>query len=153
MTLAMTISIARVADAGGPGSLDFSGVRDATPLGIVSYQPPAHLNLVAYAPDSGDVVGSESVSRSLQHALLSFDWMCDTANDEADMQAAYDATCAAVDQFAYLVTTQIGGATAQVWRADSGTVTPPARTFVDLAHPDALVMTVTIPVHPIPGSP
>jgi hypothetical protein len=31
-------------------------------------------------------------------------------------------------------------------------VTPPARTFVDLKHPKALVISVTIPVDPTPWS-
>lgn len=148
----LTISIARATDAGGPTALDFSAANDATDLGIVSYQAPAHLNLVEYAPPSGNMNGSEAVGSSLQHALLSFDWMCDTADDEADMQAAYAEACAAVDQFSYLVTTQVNGAPAQVWAADSGSVTPPARTYADLAHPDALVMTVTIPVYPTPST-
>jgi hypothetical protein len=150
---AVTVSIARSTAAGGPDPLAFSGaLTDAALLGIVSYQAPAHINLVGYAPPSGDVAGSEAVSRSLQQALLSFDWMCDTAQAESDMQAAYDAACAAVDQFSYSVTTAVGDAAAQVWSADSGSVTSPARTFVDLAHPNALVISVTIPVHPIPGS-
>lgn len=148
----MTISVARVVDAGGPDPLTYSAADDDIPLGIVSYQAPAHVNLVVYAPDTGSVAGSEATGASLQHALLQWDWMCDTAEDEADMQAAYTEACAAVDQFAYEVTTQVNGAPAQVWQADSGTVTPPARTFVDLDHPDALVMSITIPVYPIPGS-
>lgn len=152
MTVTMTISIERVAAAGGPDPLVYSGARDAVPLGIVSYQAPAHLNLVSYAPQSGDLNGSEAISKTLQQALLSYDWMCDTADAESVMQAAYEATCAAVDQFSYIVTTQIGDAPAQTWRADAGSVTPPARTFVDLEHPNALVISVTIPVYPIPGS-
>lgn len=148
----MTISIARVADAGGPDPLEFSAALDGIPLGIVGYQAPAHINLVGYAPGSADVNGSEAISRSLQQAQIVYDWMCDTATAESDMQAAYEATCAAVDQFSYVVTTQVGDAPAQTWRADAGSVTPPERTFVDLDRPDVLVITVTIPVYPTPGS-
>lgn len=148
----LTISIDRASLPGSLSPLVLSATIDSNPLGIVNYQAPARQARVSYAPDSRDVHGSESDGASWQQALLSFDWMCDTADDETDLQAAYEEVVAAVGQFKYPVTTQVSGAPAQVWSADMGSVTPPQRTFVDLAHPDALVVAVSIPVYPIPGS-
>lgn len=148
----LTISLSRSTAAGGPTPLLFSGALDGTALGVVNYQPPARQSRVTYAPDSIYVHGSEPIAASWQQAMLNFDWMLDSAADEAAVQAAYAEVVAAVGQFSYSVTTQINGAPAEVWAADMGSVVPPQRTFVDLAHPDALVVAVTIPVYPIPGS-
>lgn len=147
-----TISIGRASLPGSLLPLEFSAVLDDVALGIVNYQAPARIAVVSYAPPSRDVHGSESDGASYAQSLLSYDWMCDTAADETALQAAYEEVCAAVGQFKYPVTTQISGAPAQVWTADMGSVTPPQRTFVDLEHPDALVVAIAIPVYPIPGS-
>ena len=146
----LTITIDRTSLSLSP--LVLSGSADSNALGIVSYQAPPRLALVTYAPDSINITGSEALAAKLQHANLNFDWMCDTTDDETDMQAAYVEVAAALGQFSYLVTTQVSGAPAEVWSADMGSVTPPQRTYVDMVHPDALVIAVTIPVYPIPGS-
>jgi hypothetical protein len=130
------------------GALVFSGSLDSN-LGIVRYQAPGRQSRVTYAPDSINVHGSEPIAGAWQQALLSFDWMCDTAANEAAFQTAYAAVVAAVGQFSYTVTTQANGAAAEVWKADMGSVTPPQRTYVDLTRPDVLVVSVTIPVYPI----
>jgi hypothetical protein len=145
----LTISLSRSVAAGGPTALAFSGALDATALGIVRYQPPARQSRVTYAPDSVNVHGSEAIGAAWQQAILGFDWMLDGATTEAAVQAAYAAVVAAIGQFSYTVTTQVSGATAQVWAADMGSATPPARSYVDLAHPNAWVCAVTIPVYPI----
>jgi hypothetical protein len=146
----LTISIGRTSLSLSP--LLFSGSLDGTELGVVNFQPPARLSRVTYAPDSIDVHGSEAIGASWQQAILGWDWVLDGAANETALQAKYDEVVAAVGQFSYAVTTQANGAPAQVWAADMGSVTPPARTYVDLAHPNALVVSVSIPVYPIPGS-
>lgn len=149
---ALTISIGRASLPGDLDPLGLSGTLDDVPLGIVNYQAPARLARVEYMPDRVDVIGSEAIGGAWQQAILGFDWMADTAEDETDVQAFYNEMVDALGQFAYPVTTQVSGAPAEVWAADMGSVTPPQRTFVDLEHPEVLVISVSIPVYPIPGS-
>jgi hypothetical protein len=131
--------------------LVFSGSPDGTVLGVVSYQPPGLQRRITYAPDSADVDGSEAVASAWQQALLSFDWVRDGGATETQVQASYLEVAAALAQFSYPVTTQVSGAPAQVWAADSGSLAPAARTYVDLVNHNP-VYSVTIPVRPIPGS-
>lgn len=145
----LTISIDRTSLS--LSALVFSGSLDGTVLGIVNYQPPAFQMRVNYAPDSADVHGSEALSASYQQALLSFDWMRDASTTETQVQAAREEVRAALAQFSFTVTTQVSGAPAEVWSASPGSLTPPARTYMDLTHLTP-VFGVSIPVYPIPGS-
>lgn len=148
----LAISLDRSSMAGSPTPLLFSAAMDATPLGIVSYQPPAHLNNVTYAPPSMNVAGSEAIGVSLQQAALNFDWMMDGATTESEIATAYADVIAALNQFGFPLTVTISDAPGQVWACDSGSASPPARTYVDLANPNAWVCAVTIPVYPIPST-
>lgn len=145
----LTISIDRAGLSLAP--LVFSGALDGTTLGIVGYQPPALQSRITYAPDSMDVHGSEAIAAAWQQAVLGFDWVRDDDATETQVQASYGEVAAAVGQFSYLVTTQVSGAPAQVWRADMGSVSPSARTYMDLVNHNP-VFAVTIPVYPIPGA-
>lgn len=142
-----TLSIDRSALSLAP--LVFSGSLDANDLGVVNYQAPAFQSRVTYAPDSMNVHGSEAIGGAWQQAILGFDWMLDEAANETAVTAAYAEVVAAVGQFSYAVTTTVSDASAQVWAADMGSIVPPRRTYVDLAHPNALVVAVSIPVYPI----
>lgn len=144
----LSISISRSAAAGGPTALVFDAQPGAT-LGIVSYQPPALQQRIAYAPDSVDIHGSEAIGASYQQALLSFDWMRDGSTTETQLQASFAEVATALAQMSYTVTTQVSGAPAQVWAADPGSMVPAARTYVDLVNPNTVVYSVTIPVYPI----
>lgn len=147
----LTITIDRSSMAGALEPLVFSGALDSNELGVVSYQPPALQRRVAYAPDSGDVDGSEAVSSSWQQSLLSFDWVRDAAASETQVQASYDEVAAALAQFSFTVTTKVSDAPSRVWSADSGSLVPSPRTYEDMANLNP-VYAVTIPVQPIPGS-
>jgi hypothetical protein len=146
----LTISIDRSGMTGSLGPLEFSGKLDGTSLGIVNYQAPARQSRTAYAPDSINIHGSEAIGAAWQQAILSFEWVCDTASSETDVQAAYDEVVAALEQFSYPVTTQVSGAPAQSWAADMGSCAPSGRTYADLANTNP-VYAVTIPVYPIPA--
>lgn len=146
-TLTITISRASLSLP----DLVFSGKVDGTVLGIVNYQPPAYLWRIAYMPDSADTHGSEAVSAAYQQAILGWDWMRDSSTTEAQVQAAREEVRAALAQFSYTVTTKVSDAPAEVWAADPGSLTPPARSYVDLAHLWP-VFAITIPVYPIPGA-
>lgn len=147
----LTLSLDRASLSLSP--LVFSAAPDANPLGIVSYQSPAHLNNVTYAPPSINVNGLEAIAATLEHASLNFDWMMDGATTESEVTAAYEEVIAALDQFSYPLTEVISDAPPRVWACDAGSATPPARTYVDLANPNAWVCAVTIPVYPIPSTP
>lgn len=142
----LTVSIGRTSLSLSP--LVFSGTVDGNVLGVVNFQAPAYLPRIKYAPDSDDVHGSEPISWAYQQGLLSWDWMRDRSTSETQVQAARDEVRAALAQFSYTVTTQVSGAPAEVWAANPGTLTPPARTYVDLAYL-VPVFVVTIPVYPI----
>lgn len=147
----LTISIDRSSLPGSLAPLVFSAALDATPLGIVGYQPPADVPRYAYAPSSADVDGAELVAVAWEHTNLGFDWVADEAASEADVQTAYLEVRAALEQFSFPVTTQVDGAPAQVWTADRGGMNPSPRTYEDLLNHNP-VYSVTIPVQPIPGS-
>jgi hypothetical protein len=144
----LTVSIDRTSLSLSP--LVFSATADANPLGLAAYTPPARQARVIYAPDSINIHGSEALGMSWQQALLNFDWFRESTT-EAQLQAAYAEVVAAVEQFSYLVTTQVSDAPAEVWRADPGSVTPSQRDYADLANLSP-VYSVSIPVYPIPGS-
>lgn len=153
MTVDPTLTVSIDRTSLGKDPLVFSAaLADGTALGLVGYQAPANIARVTYAPDSDHVHGSEATGAAWGQAMMGVDWMCDDAADETALQAAYADVVEAVGQFSYPVTTQVSGAPAQVWAADMGSVTPPERTYVDLANPDALVVAVTMPVYPIAGS-
>lgn len=105
-------------------------------------------------PDSDNITGSELTSVADQATILGFDWFPVGAANETAVQAAYAEVAAAIGQFRFTVTTQVGGATAQVWTADAGDIQlggSDGRTYVDLNHL-CPVYAVTIPVQPIPGA-
>jgi len=145
----LTISIDRTGLS--LGALAFSGALDGTTLGIVGYQPPALQSRVTYAPDSINIHGSEAIAASWQQAILGFDWVRDGDSTETEVQASYAEVAAAIAQFSYVVTTQVSGAPAQLWRADPGSIVPAARTYSDLTYRNP-VYAVTLPVYPIPGT-
>lgn len=148
--MTLTISIDRTGLS--LSALEFSGADDATDLGIVGYQPPSRQSRVTYAPDSINIAGSEAIGGTWQQAILGFDWVPDRAASESDVQTAFAEVVAAVGQFSFTVTTQVSGAPAQVWAANMGSATHPARTYVDLSGVVRPVFSVSIPVYPIPGS-
>lgn len=123
-------------------------------LGIVRYLPPSRIPRTTYAPDSGDVDGSEPVATAWQQTNLGFDWVPDTATTETAVQASYAEVVAALAQFSFPVTTEVSDAPAEVWTANRGSIAPGStdgRTHIDLARLRP-IYAVTIPVQPIPGS-
>lgn len=149
----LTISLGRSGLAVPAADLLFAGTRGATDFGIVGYQSPALQRRIGYAPDSPYIDGSEAISASWQQALMRFDWFFDNPTaTETDVRAAYDEVVEAIGQFSFTVTTAVNGAPGQLWRADSGSIVEPERTYQNLANQNP-VYTVTIPVYPIPGSP
>lgn len=144
-----TITIDRTSLSLSP--LVFSGTLDANPLGIVNFQAPAYIQRALYMPDSSDVHGSEPIASVYQQGLLSWDWMRDNSTSETQVQAAAEEVRVALAQFSYPVTTQTSGAPAQVWAASPGSLTPPPRTYLDLAYLTP-VFAVSIPVYPLPGT-
>lgn len=151
---AVTITISRTSLPGSLPPLVQSGIVDDNEIGITSYQPPGRQARNTYGPDSADVDGSELLSTAWQQANLGYSYIADQAEDETDAQATYADVVAAIGQLSYMVTTQVGGAPAEVWAADRGSIqlaNSSGRTFEDLenATPE---YAVTIPVKPIPGS-
>lgn len=146
----LTVSIDRTSLALSP--LVFSGSLDANLYGLTAYQAPAYLMRVGYAPDSADAHGSVPLSAAYQQAILSFTWMRDAAASESVVQSARDEVRAALAQFSYPVTTQVSGAPAEVWSANPGSLTPPARSYLNLLQPSMAEFVVSIPVYPIAGS-
>jgi hypothetical protein len=132
-------------------ALVFSASLDANALGIVGYQPPALQQRIAYAPDSVNIHGSEAIAASYQQAVLGWDWIRDGAT-EAQVQTSFDEVADALAQFSFTITTQVSGATAQVWSADPGSMTPAARSYVDLVNPGIQVFSASVPVYPIAGA-
>jgi hypothetical protein len=148
----LTVTIDRTSLSLDP--LVLSGADDDVELGILSFQRPGLQQRLTTAPDSRWFHSSEATSTAWQQAILAFDWARDGLDvTEADVEAAYDEVAAAVGQFSFLVTTQVNGATARVWSANAGSITPSARTFEDLVNPNATPFSVSIPVYPLPGSP
>lgn len=148
----ITITVSRLLVPGTPDPLVFSADLGGTELGIVGYQPPAMQGRVAYAPDSPHVHGSAAIGGAWDQAVLGWDWIADLAASETDVQAAYDEVAAAIGQFTYTVTTQVGGAPARLWKADMGAVVPSSRSYEDLLGPETLVFANTVPVYPLPGA-
>lgn len=147
----LTVKIDRSGLAVPADDLVFSGNLDETELGIVRYVPPAMMARIGYMPNSRYVDGSEATSAAWEQAMLGFDWVPDTAEDETAIQAAYDEVLEAIGQFSYVVKTQVSGAPEQFWKADRGSMIPNGRTLIDLKYL-VPVYGVTIPVYPIPGS-
>lgn len=150
MTVSLTITISRTLLPGSLSPLVLSGVVDANAIGITRYSPPALQQRLTYAPDSADVHGSELIAAAYQQSILGFDFVTNTSS-ESTQQTSLATVVAALGQFTYTVTTQVSGATAQVWRADPGDIRLAAadgRTYSDLtyANPE---YAVTIPVYPI----
>lgn len=148
---ALTITIDRTGLA--LSDLVLSGLLDANPYGIVAYSPPALQARLIALPDSASVHGTEYVGGGWQQSLLGFSWVPDQAEDAGDAQAAYREVAAAIGQFSFVVTTQVGSAAAEVWDASMGNIALAAgsRDFTDLEHSNP-VYSVTIPVYPIPGA-
>ena len=144
----LTITIAQTGD-----DLVLSGTPGVGSLGITRYAPPALQTRLSYMPDSPSVHGSEATGASWQQALLSFDWVPDTATDEGDVAASYADVVAAISQFEFEVTTQVSDAAAEVWVANWGSIVLAggSRDYTSLVNKNP-VYTVTIPVYPIAGA-
>lgn len=142
----LTISIDRSSLSLSP--LVLSGTNDSNDLGVVNYTPPAKQKRLGQMPDAPDIDGTEYVSSSYQQSRLNFDFVTDKATSETELQALEDELAAAIDQFAFVVTTQVDGAPARAWSANSGDLIPPSRTYTDLANHNP-VFAVSIPVFPI----
>lgn len=146
--MTLTISIDRTSLS--LSALVLSGAVDANDYGITSYSPPGLQQRRKQMPDADSVHGSEITGTAYQQAILGFSWVPDQATDETDVQAAYLEVAAAIGQFEFTVTTQVGGAPAQVWSANAGDIdlAGGSRTYTDLEHSNP-VYSVTIPVYPI----
>lgn len=134
--------------------LVLSADADGTPLGVTGFAPPGKVARITYAPDHPDMDGSVALSATWQQALLGFNVVTDQAPDEATVAAQIAELTAALSQFSYLVTTQVGNAPAEVWSAQRGSIalaSSDGRAFMDLRDHNP-VYSVTIPVYPIPGS-
>lgn len=144
----LTIAISR-------GSLSLpdlvmSASEDGSTLGIVGYQEPAMQARVEYAT-SRNLHGSVPLRATWQQSILGIDLAPDAAT-EAELRAVLRELRDAVGQFTYTATVTINGAAPDVWICDMGSVTLPAgRELPDLIGHDPLI-SVTIPVYPIPGS-
>lgn len=144
----LTITISQTGD-----DLVLSGTPNVGDLGVTRYSPPALQSRLVYMPDSASVDGSEATAASWQQALLTFDWVPDTATDEGDVAASYADVVAAIAQFEFTVTTQVSDAAAEVWSANRGSIVLAggSRDYTSLVNKNP-VYTVTIPVYPIPGA-
>lgn len=134
-------------------ALTFSGTRSGTARGISRFIPPGMVDRTTYMPDSPDVDGSEAVSTAWAQGILGFDWFPIGAANETAVQAARNEVIAAIGQFEFTVTTQVGGAPAEVWSATRGAMVlggSDGRTFVDLSLL-CPVYAITIPVFPVPS--
>jgi len=103
------------------------------------------------APNSVDVHGTEFIAAVKENTDYPFRVMVQ-ANTTADLDAAIDELDEALSQFAYPVTVDLGGVL-KVWAASPAPWAPES----DLAEAQAVaaffeVLTVTIPVYPIPGT-
>lgn len=149
--MSLTITIDRTSLS--LADLVLSGTDDVNDYGITSYSPPALQARLRQLPDSDFIHGSEFTGGVWQQAILGFSWVPDHADDETDVQTAYAVVAAAIGQFEFEVTTQVGGAPAQVWQANKGSIqlAGGSRTYADVEHSNP-VYSVTIPVYPIPGA-
>ena len=150
MTITLTVTIDRTSLSKSP--LVLSAGHDTT-IGLSAYQPPSKVARITYMPDNSSIHGSEAIASSWQQAILGFNALIDQAASEADIASAVSDLTAAVEQFSYTITTQVGNAPAEKWSADMGSITladSGGRVFEDLAHLNP-VYSVTIPVYPIPS--
>lgn len=147
--MSLTVTIDRTGLSLSP--LVLSGTDDSTDLGVVNFTRPGEQMRLSQMPDSMATHGTEFTGASLQQGILSFDYVIDRADDEADVQTFRRAVSAAVQQFSFAVTTQEGNAAAEVWSANAGSVAPLSRVYTDLANNNP-VLNVSIPVYPIPGA-
>lgn len=147
----ITVSISRASLPGSPAPLVLSGTEDGTLWGIVGFRTPGRVRRYAWLPDSPDVDGSVLVSSSLQQGLLSVAVAPDVTSESA-LQTALGDLYAALGQWSYTVTTTAGGAPAQAWSANPGSIelAEDTRDIDDLADSDP-VYAITIPVYPIPA--
>src|SRR5689334_732567 len=111
----LTITISRSGD-----DLVLSGSDDDNDFGVANFQPPAEVPRYGWMPDADSVNGSELLSESLEQGVLVFDWMADRVSSETEAAAAKAEVLAAIRQFEFTVTTQVSGATAEVWSANRG---------------------------------
>lgn len=146
--MALTVTIDRTSLSLSP--LVMSGTDDSNDLGVVNYTPPAKQQRLGQMPDSDSVHGTEYTSMAYQQARMNFDIVTDKATDEAGVQTYQREVEAALGQFEFTVTTQVGNADAEVWSANAGDLIPPARTYVDLVNHNP-VYGVSIPVFPVPS--
>src|SRR5690348_10230116 len=120
MTSTLTVSIDRTSLS--LGALALTGSNDGSNgMHLVAYSPPSRIARNVYMPDSANVHGSEKVASALQQAVLGFNVKMTSATETA-LHASYAALAAAIGQFEFTVTTTIGGAAAEVWTADPGSI-------------------------------
>lgn len=146
------ITISRAVEAGGPDPLVLSGTIDSNALGVTQFARPGLNARITYAPDSRYFDGSQDTAVAWDQSVLAFSWVADQAEDETEGQASYWEVAAALAQRRFDVTTQVEEAPGEVWRAKRGSIIPDARSYSDLVNHNP-AYAVTIPVHPIPGSP
>lgn len=130
---------------GGTGSDTFTLTESG--LGRPGVTPRA-----TTAGDSPWVHGSVTVAAVREQSALPLEVLVQ-ADSDALLEAAIAELDAALWQFAYTVTVTVGGV-GQVWAADPAawSTAGDARRWAYAAR-FIEVLTVTIPVHPIPGSP
>lgn len=145
----LTITLTRDEIEGGT-DLVLSGSSDANPIGITNYMEPAVQARIRYAPDSDDIEGSVSLTRTWQQTFLQFDVVTDQESTEAESRALLAELRAALGQFRFTATVVVDGAPAEAWACDTGSMVPKgARTLMDLEHHDP-VWSVQIPCRPTP---
>lgn len=142
----LTISIARTSLSLSP--LVLSAANDANSLGLAGYQEPAIQAQVRWAPDSAYLDGSVALASRREHTLLNFDAYTDSAATEAASRSLIADLRAAVNQWEYLVTVTVDGATAEVWTCQPGSVGAATRSYEDLRS-HTVTYPVSIPCHPV----
>lgn len=141
----LLVSIDRSALSLSP--LVLSGTAGAQPLAVASYQEPAIMHRIRYAPQSDYIHGSLALGSVLDHTLLQFDVFPDAAATESAARTALVTLRVALNQFSYAVTVTINGV-AETWRCDPGSVGAAQRTYVNMHHFN-VVHPVSIPCYPV----
>lgn len=121
--------------------------------GITKFRRPEKVARRTYMPDAAGVHGSELISASFDQSNLIATVVPFGAADEAAQQAARSELEDAITQLRFTVTTKLGGAPTETWRADFGDLTLSAS---DGRDPDDVrksrpAYILVIPCHPIPG--
>lgn len=145
--IAASVSIARTADAGGPSPLVIAHNGATFRVAEGGIGRPAKTWRFVDMPDADGIHGTEHVAASLEESSLPLKVLV-TAGSSSALEDALDELEEALAQFSYEVTVTIGGVS-RVW------IGSPANTVASLDSGEAAAhistVSVTIPVHPIPG--